>query len=124
MRPMKYERKQAYQSLMELIDKSEKAARIRGTKYSREANDRFSEIAQLCITLFSSLPTSAKIVVDEVKQSRSFTNVTIYIDAFELNTANKADFFKLVNLSDSVIFYGDKDDLFHITFSVNDIWTE
>lgn len=124
MKPSKPQRKHVYKALMEIIERSEKTARIGGIKYSQEAYDRFREVAQLCIQLFNNTPTSARIVVDEVKQSRSFTNVTIYMDAFELSMENKADFLKLLSLSDSVIFYGDKEDFFHITFSVNDIWSE
>jgi hypothetical protein len=46
------------------------------------------------------------------------------MDEFELSTVKKADFIELITLADNVIFYGDEEDMFHMAFYVNGIWTE
>ena len=50
--------------------------------------------------------------------------VEVYMDVFELNAGSKDDFVELVRLADEIIFYGEEEDNFHMSFYVNDIWTE
>jgi len=124
MKSTKPERKQAYEELMQIFNNIEKSAMINGTKYSQEDYDRYIKVASLCIYLFKGEPTNAKITVDEVTQDKPFVGVTVYMDEFELSTVKKAGFFELITLADNVVFYGDEEDMFHMTFYVNGIWTE
>lgn len=118
------EQKQAYEELMQIITEAQNSIKINGTKFSQDDNDRYSKVALLCISLFKGEPTNAKITVDEVTSEKPFVGVTVFMDTFELNTDNKADFVELIQLADEIIFYGDEENFFHMTFYVNNIWTE
>lgn len=120
----KPDKKQVCEEFLQIINYCENSARIRGTLFSQEKNDRYNKVALLCIHLFKSAPTNARIIVDEVTKCMPFASVTAHMDTFELNPTNKPDFLELTNLADTITFYGDEEDQFHMTFTVNGIWSE
>ena len=118
------EQKQAYQELLQIIENCMQSVKIKGITHHQDEEGRYAKVALLCISLFKGEPTFAKINVEEPSSEKPFVGVTVYLDTFELNANNKADFIELVNLADEIIFYGEENNYFHMSFYVNDIWTE
>jgi len=121
---MTQEQKQAYDELMQIITEAQDSFKKNGKVFSQDDNDRYNKVALLCISLFKGNPTNAHIKVDKVSSKKPFVGVTVYMDTFELNVGNKEDFIELVNLADEIIFYGDEENFFHMTFYVKDKWIE
>ena len=117
--------KQAYAELIRIIENCQNTAKINGKTLNKEEADRYFKIAHLCVSLFKNKQTDAKkIEIEEPTKEKPFVGVTVYMDAFELSTKNKNEFNELIQLADEIIFYGDEENYFHMTFYVNDIWAE
>jgi len=114
---------EAMDLLIQSIDKSFEQLKIKGTNFSQEKADKYVQISVLCQILFKGEPTNAKIEVEEPTNEKPFVGVKVYMDEFELGEKNKKSFNELINLADDVIFYGEEEDYFHISFYVYDIWT-
>jgi len=115
---------EAYETVMKMLDDAIESGNIEGRKFSKERNGRFQDVALLCIKLFKGYPTNAEIIVDKVTNNKPFFGVKVHTDEFLLDSKNRDEFIELLNLADNVVFMGDEQDYFHMTFYVNDIWTE
>jgi len=118
------EQKQAYDSLMQIIEKAEESVIINGKNVSQANLDRYNRLSTLCAVLFTSGSTKGRIIIEEPSNEKPFVGIRVYLDEFELNTHNKSQFTELIDLADNVIFYGTDENCFDMTFYVNDIWTE
>jgi len=112
-------RKEAYDTLMRILDESE--TKINGQHFHQDKLDKYNQIAILCASLFHS---EGKINIEEPSQDKPFVGVQVLLEDFEISKSNVEKFVALINLSDTRIFNGDKEDHFRMTFYVNDIWTE
>jgi len=121
----KDEWQEAYEAIMQMFEDFEEAAKINGKIFHQDAADRYDKIAVLCYKLFKGEPTNAKkIEIERPTNEKPFVGVIVHMDCFAVSKENKSDFFELLQLADDIVFYGDEEDYFHISFYVNDIWTE
>ena len=121
----KDEWQEAYEAIMQMFEDLENAEKIDGKVFHEEEADRYDQIAVLCYRVFkSNYADEAKIKIERPTNEKPFVGVTVYMECFELCQQNKTDFIELIQLADEVIFYGDEEHYFHMTFYVHDIWTE
>ena len=118
------EQEQAYDELMQIFTDAEESIKIKGRNFSQQNLDRYNEISTLCAILFIGVPVKGRIEIEEPTSDKPYVGVTIYMDVFELNISNKAKFIELINLADEIVFYGDEENYFQMTFFVKDIWKE
>lgn len=118
-------REEAIKELTKMLDDFANEAIINGKYFNKNEADRYNKIVHLCIDFFQNKNINAKkIEIGEPTKGKPYVGVTIYIDEFELTAANKNEFIELIKMADVVIFYGDEENYFHLTFYVNDIYTE
>jgi hypothetical protein len=116
-------REQAKEALVKMIDDSE--TKIKGVVYNQEANDRYEKIKFLCEYRLVKPPNAdIRIEADEVTNDKEHHRIIVYSDILEISSENKETFFEIIKLADDTIIYGDESNYFHISFYVNDIWTE
>ena len=116
---MEIRRNWAYKEIVRIISEFDSTGKIDGKIFREEERNRFNTIASQCVKLFMTGGCEAEIEVEELSNEKPFVGITVHLDVFELNENNKDDFIKLTRLADEVIFYGDEENYFHITFYVN-----